>query len=71
MLSLEHGSWFPGHTQDRKQPAIKADISADSPGEAQEQSEHPDDWIDTHRSRQQVVHVHQHPKSSRDSGEDS
>ena len=50
---------------------INADPAAYPPRDAQEETKHAEYRIDAHRSRQDVVHVHQDPEAGGDPRQDA
>ena len=68
---IEQRTRGPGQAQRGQEPAIDTDPPADSPGDAQEEAEHTQDGVDTDRTSQEVVHIHQDAETSRDAGQDA
>src|SRR5439155_14637238 len=61
----------PWRTQQREQPAVNAIVASYTPGQYQENGKTTDDRVNTDRTSQQEVHVHEHPEESGNTGQEA
>ena len=61
----------PRSTQQREQVAIHTVVTSDSPGQHQQQSQHPDDGVNAYRTCQYEVQVHEYSEEGRNTRQHS
>src|SRR5579885_2871237 len=61
----------PGRAEQGQDIAVEAVVAGDTPGQDQEERQEAQDGVGTHRTGQQVVHVHEHTEEGGDAGQDA